>query len=369
MVFNIQRTFRLSDCELGVVLALAIAVAGASSAVMGHLANRVGARRLLWIALLAWSVLLVRHERGPPEVGLRRRARPGRDRRGQHRHRHERRGLAPADRATGRARPISRALQRGRHRRRGGGRDRAARRHLVALDLARRRRGGAGGRAVDVYDRSRGRALDAAEGAAVADRCTRSSASGATASSSCLPSSPWPRSPKEASTRGASSTCATTWPPGCCSGPAPTSSASRWPPRPEARGARDRAPLGPPRPRRGRLRGRGRDPPRIALAVLEHGRTGVGPRRRRRLALLAPRDEQREPIGQPGGQRRGGVHRRRLHRLGGRCPHRGVGLAGLRSAARIAGAGRGGIRGRTGLVPGLGTKVPRGARASLVREP
>jgi MFS family permease len=59
MVFNIQHTFALSDAELGVVLALAIAVAGASSAVMAHLANRVGARRLLWIALLSWSVLLV----------------------------------------------------------------------------------------------------------------------------------------------------------------------------------------------------------------------------------------------------------------------------------------------------------------------
>jgi MFS family permease len=59
MVFNIQRTFALSDAELGLVLALAIAVAGASSAVMAHLADRVGARRLLWIALLSWSVLLV----------------------------------------------------------------------------------------------------------------------------------------------------------------------------------------------------------------------------------------------------------------------------------------------------------------------
>jgi fucose permease len=59
MIFNIQHTFALSDSELGVVLALAIAVAGASSAVMAHLANRVGARRLMWIALLAWSVLLV----------------------------------------------------------------------------------------------------------------------------------------------------------------------------------------------------------------------------------------------------------------------------------------------------------------------
>jgi MFS family permease len=59
MVFNLQRTFALSDAELGFVLALAIALAGASSAVMAHLANRVGARRLLWIALFAWSGLLV----------------------------------------------------------------------------------------------------------------------------------------------------------------------------------------------------------------------------------------------------------------------------------------------------------------------
>jgi len=33
-------------------------VAGASSAVMAHFCDRVGARRLLWIALFAWSVLL-----------------------------------------------------------------------------------------------------------------------------------------------------------------------------------------------------------------------------------------------------------------------------------------------------------------------
>ena len=59
MVFNIQHTFALSDAALGFVLALAIAVAGASSAVMAHLANRVGARRLLWIALTAWAVLLI----------------------------------------------------------------------------------------------------------------------------------------------------------------------------------------------------------------------------------------------------------------------------------------------------------------------
>ena len=58
MLFDIQKAYALSDAELGVVLAIAIAVAGASSAVMAHLADRVGARRMLWLALVAWSVLL-----------------------------------------------------------------------------------------------------------------------------------------------------------------------------------------------------------------------------------------------------------------------------------------------------------------------
>jgi MFS family permease len=58
MLFNIQHAFSLNDAQLGLLLAVAIAVAGASSAVMAHLADRVGARRLLWIALFAWSLLL-----------------------------------------------------------------------------------------------------------------------------------------------------------------------------------------------------------------------------------------------------------------------------------------------------------------------
>ncbi len=58
MLFYIQHAYGLSDGELGVLLAVAVAVAGASSAVTAHLADRVGARRLLWIALLAWAVLL-----------------------------------------------------------------------------------------------------------------------------------------------------------------------------------------------------------------------------------------------------------------------------------------------------------------------
>jgi MFS family permease len=58
MLFDIQHAFSLNDAQLGVLLAIAIAVAGGSSAVMAHLADRVGARRLLWAALFAWSVLL-----------------------------------------------------------------------------------------------------------------------------------------------------------------------------------------------------------------------------------------------------------------------------------------------------------------------
>jgi MFS family permease len=41
-----------------VLLSVAVAVAGGSSAFTAHLADRVGARRLLWIALFAWSALL-----------------------------------------------------------------------------------------------------------------------------------------------------------------------------------------------------------------------------------------------------------------------------------------------------------------------
>jgi MFS family permease len=58
MLFDIQHAFSLDDAQLGVLLAVAIAVAGLSSAVTAHLADRVGARRLLWIALFAWSILL-----------------------------------------------------------------------------------------------------------------------------------------------------------------------------------------------------------------------------------------------------------------------------------------------------------------------
>jgi MFS family permease len=58
MLFNIQHAFGLNDSQLGILLAVAIAVAGGSSAVMAHLCARVGARRLLWIALFAWAVLL-----------------------------------------------------------------------------------------------------------------------------------------------------------------------------------------------------------------------------------------------------------------------------------------------------------------------
>ena len=58
MLFDIQHAFSLNDSQLGVLLAVAIAVAGGSSAVAAHFCDQVGARRLLWISLFAWAVLL-----------------------------------------------------------------------------------------------------------------------------------------------------------------------------------------------------------------------------------------------------------------------------------------------------------------------
>ncbi|HEY1830093.1 MAG TPA: MFS transporter [Acidimicrobiales bacterium] len=59
LLANIQRSFHLSDADIGYLLSVAIAVAGLTGAVMGHLANRFGARRLLWISMYAWAVLLL----------------------------------------------------------------------------------------------------------------------------------------------------------------------------------------------------------------------------------------------------------------------------------------------------------------------
>ena len=53
MLFDIQHAYGLSDAQIGLLLGVAVAVAGASSAVMAHLCDRVGARRLLWVALCA----------------------------------------------------------------------------------------------------------------------------------------------------------------------------------------------------------------------------------------------------------------------------------------------------------------------------
>jgi MFS family permease len=59
MLFNIQHAFAFSDSDIGILLSVAVAVAGLTGAVMGHLSNKVGARRLLWISLLVWAALLV----------------------------------------------------------------------------------------------------------------------------------------------------------------------------------------------------------------------------------------------------------------------------------------------------------------------
>ena len=111
MVFNIQRTFALSDAGLGVLLALAIALAGHLQ--RGH--GPPGQPRRRPPPALDRPVGLVGsprpHERRPAEVGLRRFPGARRDRRGQHRHRHERRGDAPLQRPALRPAPIPRPLQ------------------------------------------------------------------------------------------------------------------------------------------------------------------------------------------------------------------------------------------------------------------
>ncbi len=56
---NIQHTFSLTDAQLGILLAVAIAIAGASSAVISHYGEHFGTRHLLAGSLLIWSVLLV----------------------------------------------------------------------------------------------------------------------------------------------------------------------------------------------------------------------------------------------------------------------------------------------------------------------
>jgi MFS family permease len=65
-VANIQHTFHLSDARLGVLLAVAIAVAGVTGAAVGHRAERWGTGRMLAGSLAAWAVLLVGAGTGRP---------------------------------------------------------------------------------------------------------------------------------------------------------------------------------------------------------------------------------------------------------------------------------------------------------------
>ncbi len=55
---NIQHTFDLTYGQVGILLAVAIALAGLTGAVMGHRAERWGTGRMLTVALAAWAVLL-----------------------------------------------------------------------------------------------------------------------------------------------------------------------------------------------------------------------------------------------------------------------------------------------------------------------
>ena len=204
---------------------------GISSAVMAHLANRVGARRMLWIALLAWSGLLVLMSAVQQKwafVG----------------------SLVLVEIAGG---SIDTAMN-AEATHRFNGRPSALLRFHALFNCGAIAGAAAAGivlhagvswrwiwpgvavvaLAVGLWTLSLGPepAPDASSASAhVAPMCTRSGASGATGSFSCWPSSPWPRSPREGSTPGASSTCATTWPRASSSARAPTSSVRWWPPR------------------------------------------------------------------------------------------------------------------------------------------
>jgi MFS family permease len=58
-VADIQRTFALSDAQLGLLLSVAIGIAAMTGAVVGHRAERWGTGRLLTWALVVWALFLV----------------------------------------------------------------------------------------------------------------------------------------------------------------------------------------------------------------------------------------------------------------------------------------------------------------------
>ena len=98
MLFNIQHAFGLDDAQLGVLLAVAIAVAGASSAVMAHSPTGSGHGGCCGSPSspgpCMLCVLALMHEKWAFALALVLTEVAG----GSHRHRHERRGLAPARR-------------------------------------------------------------------------------------------------------------------------------------------------------------------------------------------------------------------------------------------------------------------------------
>ncbi len=59
VIADVKETFGLSDGTLGILLAVAIALAGITGGVLGHFADRFGTRGMLELSLLAWAVLLV----------------------------------------------------------------------------------------------------------------------------------------------------------------------------------------------------------------------------------------------------------------------------------------------------------------------
>jgi MFS family permease len=334
MVFNIQRTFSISDAGLGLLLALAIALAGASSAVMGHLADRVGARRLLWMALLTWSVLLVVmssiHQRWGFVVAL-----------------------VVVEIAGG---SIDTAMNAEASHRLIGNPAGLVRFHALFNVGAIV---GAAGAGLVLHAGISWRWVwpGVALVALIVGLWTWTTDDGtALAGSAAVDHAAGVRPIQRLRGDGLLVLLAVFALAEVTEGGVDTWGVLYLRNHLAAGvllGGGQRAggtPLGPPRPACRRLRGRRRDPARIALPTLGPGCIGAGPGGGRCLPVLAAGHEQRLEVGHAGGQRRGDLHGGRVHRVGGGGAHRRMDLPGLRPAARIAGAGGGGLRRGGGVV-------------------
>lgn len=345
MLFNIQHTFSLNDAQLGVLLAVAIAVAGASSAVMAHLADRVGARRLLWIALFAWSVLLcvlalTREKWAFATV------------------------LVLVEVAGG---SIDTAMNAEASHRLVGNPSALVRLHALFNAGALT---GAAVAALVIHAGVSWRwvwpgvavvALVIGVWALVTDPGT--ALSPAQAGGAGQTTHPLRRLRRDGLlvlllvfalaevTEGGVDTWGVLYlrnhlATGVLLGAGAYVVGQLMAATTRRRRVAARPPHHPQGPDRGRLRGGRWHPPRVGLARGRRRRTGPRPRRGRSLAVLAARHEHGEPPRQPGRERRGHLHGRRIRGLGGRRSHRRVGLAIPRPRPRAPGPGPGIVRRR-----------------------